>query len=186
MVPLTQLWLPIVLSAVLVFVASSLVHMVVKWHNSDYQPLTNEAEVMEALRKGLSGPGQYVFPYCADHREMQGEAMRKKYEQGPMGIAYLSAPGLPNMGKSLGSWFLFILAVTFCVAYLVTRTLPSPTPYLQVFRVAGTVAFLSYAAGNVPGSIWMGKPWRVTLKESADSLVYALLTAGTFGWLWPR
>ena len=90
------------------------------------------------------------------------------------------------MGPALGQWFLFLVAVSFSVAYLVSRTVPLGTGYLQVFRVAGTVAFLALAAGAVPGSIWMGKPWRVTLKELADALLYALLLAGTFGWLWPR
>jgi hypothetical protein len=29
-------------------------------------------------------------------------------------------------------------------------------------------------------------PWSIVLKESFDGLIYSLLTAGTFGWLWPR
>ena len=36
MVGLAALWLPILLSAVIVFVASSLIHMVSGWHKSDY------------------------------------------------------------------------------------------------------------------------------------------------------
>jgi len=26
----------------------------------------------------------------------------------------------------------------------------------------------------------------MTIKEVVDGLIYGLLTAGTFGWLWPR
>ena len=186
MVPLTHLWLPIVLSAVLVFVASSLIHTVLRWHNADYHPLPNEAAVLEAIRKGSPAPGQYLFPYCADYKDREKEEMKRKFEQGPLGLVYLLPGGMPKMGKALGQWFLFNVVVAFCVAYLASRTLLPGTPYLQVFRVVGTVAFLAYAAGSVQGSIWMGKPWRVTLKEAGDSLIYALLTAGTFGWLWVR
>lgn len=186
MVPLTQIWLPIVVAAVFVFVASSLIHMVVKWHNSDYRPLPNEEAVLDAIRKGAPGPGQYTFPYCADLKEMGKEETRKKFERGPMGFVYLTTPGLPNMGKLLGSWFLLNLVVSFCVGYLVSRTVAPGTPYLQVFRVAGTVTFLAYAVGTVPNAIWMGKPWKVTLKEIVDGLVFGLVTAGAYGWLWPR
>ena len=37
MVPLTDLWLPILLSAILVFVASSVMHMLLTYHRSDYR-----------------------------------------------------------------------------------------------------------------------------------------------------
>ena len=186
MVPLTHLWMPILLSAVFVFIASSLVHMVIKWHNQDYHQLPNEDAIMEAIRKGAPAPGMYMFPNCSDHKELKSEAMKKKFEEGPMGLLYLSPAGMPNMGKSLGFWFLFNLVVAFCVAYLVSRTVPEGAHYLKVFRVAGTVAFLAYAAGTVPSSIWMGKPWKVTFKEIGDGLIYGLVTAGAFGWLWPR
>ena len=40
--------------------------------------------------------------------------------------------------------------------------------------------------GNLPNSIWWGKPWRNTCLEALDGVLYGLLTAGSFGWLWPR
>jgi len=186
MICLTTLWLPILLSSILVFVASSLIHMVLKWHNPDYRGLPNEEEVRAALLKASPAPGQYVIPYCMNHKDLQKEEFQKKFSEGPVGLLYLKASGLPRMGSALGLWFVFNLVVSFCVAYLTSRTTPAGTHYLQVFRVAGTVAFLAYAAGTVPNSIFMGKPWRVTLKEILDGLIYALLIAGTFGWLWPR
>jgi len=186
MVPLTHLWLPILLAAVLVFVASSLVHMLLKWHNADYRPLPNEAEVLEALRKGAPAPGQYLFPHCADHRDMNKPEMQKKYEENPLGLVWLAAPGRPRLGKSMGFWFLFNVLVAFCVAYLTSRTVPPGAPGLHVFRVAGTAAFLAYAAGTAQGSIWMGKPWIATWKEMADGLLYALVSAAAFAWLWPN
>lgn len=186
MISLFSLWLPICLSAVLVFLASSLIHMVFKWHNSDYRALPNEDEVREALRKGTPAPGQYVLPYCPDMKEMNAPAMQKKFEEGPVAMLYLKAPGQPKMGPALGGWFLFNLVIAFVVAYVTSRTLPVQAHYLQVFRVAGTVAFLAYAGNAAQASIWMGKPWRSAAKEILDGLIYGLVTAGTFGWLWPR
>lgn len=183
---LASLWLPILLSAVFVFIASSLIHMAFKWHNADYRPLPNEEEVRAALLKGSPAPGQYVIPHCLDPKEMAKEAVRRKFTEGPVGLIYLRAAGLPAMGSSLAQWFLFNVVIAFAVAYLTSRTCPAGTPYLQVFRVAGATAFLAHATGTIPNSIFMGKPWRVTLKEILDGLIYALLTAGTFGWLWPR
>jgi len=181
---LASLWLPILLSAVFVFLASSLIHMAFKWHNADYRPLPNEDEVRAAL--GNPTPGQYVIPHVLEHRDLQQEEVRRKFTEGPVGFLYIKASGLPAMGSSLAQWFAFNLVISFCVAYLTSRTTAAGTHYLQVFRVAGTTAFLAHAAGTIPNSIFMGKPWRVTLKEILDGLIYALLTAGTFGWLWPR
>ena len=184
MICLTSLWLPILLAAVFVFIASSLIHMVFKWHNSDYRGLANEEEVRAAL--GSPAPGQYVIPHCLEHKDLEKEEVRRKFTEGPVGFLYIKASGLPGMGSSLTLWFLFNILIAFSVAYLTSRTTPAGTHYLQVFRVAGTAAFLAYAAGTIPNSIFMGKPWRVTGKEILDGLIYALLMAGTFGWLWPR
>jgi multisubunit Na+/H+ antiporter MnhE subunit len=90
------------------------------------------------------------------------------------------------MGKSLVQWFIFSLIVSFFIAYLTSRTVAPGTPYLQVFRVVGTIGFLAYAAAQIPAAIWMGKPWSVAWKEVFDGLLYGCVTAGTFGWLWPR
>ena len=56
---------------------------------------------------------------------------------------------------------------------------------MTVFRLTGTAAFLGYALTNVTNSIWKGVSWGVTAKFLFDGLVYALVTAATFGWLWP-
>ncbi|MBI4911816.1 MAG: hypothetical protein HY823_03685 [Acidobacteria bacterium] len=186
MVPLTHLWLPLLLSAVFVFLASSLVHMAFKWHNPDYRRFPNEEEVRRAINQGAPTPGQYILPHCLDPREMASPEMARKYQEGPVGLVWLKAPGLPKMGPPLAGWFVFNLGVALFVGYLAGHTLPPGAPYLHVFRVVGTAAFMAQGLGVVPGSIWMGKPWGVTFKELVDGLIYALLTAGTFGWLWPR
>ncbi|HEX9009821.1 MAG TPA: hypothetical protein VF804_05600 [Holophagaceae bacterium] len=186
MVSLAHLWLPIILSAVIVFLASSVIHMVLKWHHTDYRQLPDEEALRAALHKAPAAPGQYVIPYCGDMKAMGTPEMQKKYADGPVAMLYLKAPGAPGMGAALGGWFAFNLVLSFFVAYVAGHTLAQGVHYLQVFRVVGTVGFLAYAAGSAPASIWMGKPWGVTLKEILDGMIYALLMAGTFGWLWPR
>ena len=186
MISLVQLWLPIVVAAVLVFVASSVIHTVIKWHNADYRQLSNEGEVAEAIRKGNPAPGQYALPHCVDMKEMQSPEMLKKFTDGPVVLMYVKASGMPSMGPALLGWLVFNLVISFFVAYLTSRTVPVSAPFLQVFRVAGTVAFLGYAGNAAQASIWMGKPWRSTAKEIVDGLIYGLVTGVSFGWLWPK
>jgi hypothetical protein len=185
MVPLSALWIPIVLSAVIVFVASSILHMVIPYHRGDYQRMPDEDNVRAALRKAGLKRGLYMFPY-GTRQDMKSPAMVEKYQQGPVGMLTVFDNGAPVMPKFLGQWFGFCLIVSFFVAYLTGRTVAPGLTYLQVFRVAGTAGFLAYGLGHLSDGIWRGKPWSVVLKEVFDGLIYGLLTAGTFGWLWPR
>jgi hypothetical protein len=186
MVSLGALWLPILLSAVLVFIVSAIIHMVLKYHNSDARQLPNEDAVRAAIRAGNPAAGMYVLPYCSDMKDMEKPEIKQKFVEGPVGIVYLRPPGSISMGPALGQWFVFCLFVSFFVAYVAAHVLAPGTPYLSVFRVVGAVAFLAYAAGDIPSAIWMGRPWGVVAKDVFDGLVYGLVTAGTFGWLWPR
>jgi hypothetical protein len=186
MVSLGSLWLPILLSSVLVFIVSAIVHMVLKYHNKDYTRLPNEDAVRAAIRSGNPLPAQYIIPYCAEMKQMENPEMKQKYTEGPVAVINLMRPGVPRMGKYLVQWFLFSLVVSFFIAYITAHAIPSGAKYLEVFRIVGAVGFLAYAAGQVPAAIWMGKPWRVAWKEVFDGLLYGLVTAGTFGWLWPR
>ena len=186
MVPLGSLLLPILLSAVLVFLTSSLVHMVFRYHARDYTRLPNEDAVRAAMRAGNPAPAQYIIPYASSMKEAATPEMKQKYVEGPVAVLNLKRPGVYSMGASLGQWFVFNLVVAVFVAYAACHTLPAGTPYLQVFRVVGTITFLAYGAGVVPAAIWMGKPWSVAWKEVFDGLLYGLVTAGAFGWLWPR
>jgi hypothetical protein len=183
---LGALWLPIVLSAVLVFIVSAIVHMVLKYHNRDYRKLPNEDAVRAALRAGNPEPRQYVIPYAAEMKELESPEVRQKFVEGPVGVLSLKRPGPPTMGPALAQWFLFTLVVSLFVGYVAANAIDPGEPYLKVFRIVGAVAFLAYAAGQVPAAIWMGKPWPVASKEVFDGLLYGLVTAGTFGWLWPR
>ncbi len=183
MVALSALWVPIVVSAVIVFVASSILHMVLPYHRSDYGKLPNEDAAAAALRG--TAPGMYILPYCT-HEEMKSPAVQEKMKAGPVGTILLRRPGQINMGKFLGMWFVFCLIISFFTAYLAGRTLAAGVHYLTVFRVAGTAAFMAYGLANFANGIWKGEPWGVVTKEVIDGLIYGLLTAGTFGWLWPR
>jgi hypothetical protein len=185
MVPLTALWLPIVLAAVIVFVASSIMHMFLPYHRSDYQRLPDEDKLTAALRAASLKRGLYIFPYCT-HKEMKSPAMIEKYKQGPVGMLTVFPSGPPAMPKFLGMWFVYCLVIGLFVAYLTGRTVAPGAQYLVVFRVAGTAAFLAYGVGHLVNSIWAGQPWSVTMKHVIDGLIFGSLTAGTFGWLWPR
>ena len=185
MVSIASLLLPILLSAVIVFVASSLIHMVLTYHRSDYGKIPNEDAVSAAIRAGNAAAGQYMFPHMS-MSDMRSPAGIEKFKKGPVGILILRASGAPGMGKNLAQWFVYSLAVGLFVAYVTGRTLGPGLGYLPVFRVAGSVAFLAYAGGQPIESIWRGQPWSVTVKAIFDGLFYALLTAGTFGWLWPK
>jgi len=186
MVDLTALWLPILGSSLIVFVASSVLHMVIPYHRTDYQKLPNEEKLLEAMRNAGVGPGNYHLPHCTSHKEMKSPEMMERIKKGPVGLLNVIPNGPPNMAKYLAQWFLFCLFIGVFVAYLTGRALSAGAPYLSVFRIAGTVAFLGYAGGQVSDSIWKGQRWSTTTKHVFDGLIYGLLTAGTFGWLWPR
>jgi hypothetical protein len=168
-----------------VFIASSIIHMVLKYHNSDYRGFSNEDEVRAAIRKGAAGPGQYAVPYCASMDEMKKPEVKAKYTEGPVGLVLLRQPGEMSMGPYLTQWFVVNVVIAIFCAYVASRTLAAGTDYLQVFRITGTVAFVGYAAGGWISGIWMGVPRGSVIKSTVDSLIYALVTGGVFGWRWP-
>ena len=185
MVPLSALWLPILLSAVIVFVASSIVHMVLPYHRTDYQPLPQEEKILRALREAGVQRGLYMFPFCTD-RQRKSPEIGEKFRQGPVGMMAVFRSGPPAMGKYLSEWFVYCLIISYFTAYLTGRTLAPGTAYLGVFRVAGTAAFMAFGLGQMSNAIWRGYPWTVVMKEVFDGLIYGLLLAGAFGWLWPH
>jgi hypothetical protein len=185
MVSLGELWLPILLSAVVVFVVSSVIHMVVKWHNNDWGSVPNEADVMGAMRSAGVKPGQYFFPNCQDFKDMATPEMQEKYNAGPVGFMTVLPDGVPGMGKSLILWFLYSLLISAIAGYVGTLALSHGAGYGDVFRVVGTAGVLGYAVSCITDSIWKGVSWTATLKFVIDGVLYGLATAGTFAWLWP-
>ena len=180
------LWLPILLSAVVVFVISSLIHMCFKWHASDYNALANEDAVRAAIRAGNPAPGRYVLPHCTDMKEMASEAMLQKYREGPVAHVTLGPNGAPNMGKSLGLWFLWSLIIAAVAGYLAARVFGlSQAPALGAAKLVGAITFVAHGFGTVTESIWVMRPWSSSAKYLLDSALYAIGSAAVFYWLWP-
>jgi hypothetical protein len=186
MVGISALWMPIVVSAVFVFIALMLIHGVLGWHKRDMTAVPGEANVMEMLR-GLSlPPGDYRFPFSNSMDEMKTPEWDAKMTQGPVGAMSISPSGPINMGKMFGQWFVYTLFIAVLTAYVTGRTHAAGAPYLEVFRVSGAVAFCCYVVALWNNWIWWGQSTRRTITYSFDGLIFALVTAGTFGWLWPK
>src|ERR1041385_4024831 len=186
MISLTAVGVSILLLTVTIFFASFIMHMVLTYHRSDYRALPDEEHITEALRSaGVTRGPAYFFPYFA-FKDMKSPSTIEKMKRGPVGFLTVLPSGPPAMGKNLVQWFLYCVVISIFSAYLSGRTLAPGTAFLQVFRVVGTVAFLGYGAAHIQESIWSGRSWIVTLKHLFDSVIYALLTAATFGWLWPK
>jgi hypothetical protein len=186
MTALTVLWLPILVSAVIVFVASSIIHMLPLWHKGDYSAPPNQDGVRDALRPFAILPGDYMIPRASDMKELKTPEFIEKMTKGPIMMLTVVRNGPMGMGQNLVSWFIYCVVVSFFAAYISSRALTPGTDYLQVFRFAGATSFLAYAVGMWQMSIWYHRSWSLTIKSTMDGLLYALLTAGTFGWLWPR
>ena len=185
MVSIPALWLPILVATILVFVASCIVWMALPHHKSDARRLPDEAAAIDALVRQNLKPGLYRFPWADSMAEMKDPAFVAKLERGPVALMTVLPTGPFKMGRSMGLWVGYLIVVGIFVAYVTGRVLGPGASYLHVFRVAGTVACLTYSGSQLPQSIWWGRPIGVTLKEIADGVLYGMHTAGAFGWLWP-
>lgn len=186
MVSVVSLAVPILVSAVVVFLASSLIHMVLPIHRTDFAKVPDEDNVMESLRKHRIPPGDYITPCPSGPASMKDPQYLAKREKGPVVVMTVMPPGPVTMGMQLLQWFVYSIVVSIFAAYVAGRALEPGDSYLDVFRFAGTAAFLGYSMSLPPQSIWYKRKWSSTLKSMVDGLIYALLTAGVFGWLWPR
>src|SRR5215470_16696991 len=105
---IVALWLPILVAAVIVFISSSIIHMVLPYHRSDYKRLPDEDNVRKVLRAANLPPGLYHTPYCT-HKEMNSPETKAKLNEGPVALLTVFPNGPANMGKFLGQWFMFLL-----------------------------------------------------------------------------
>jgi hypothetical protein len=186
MTGMQALWLPIVLSAVIAFIVSSLIHMMTHWHATDYKQAENEDAIMSALRPFAIPPGDYVLPRPKDMKDMGSPEFKEKMNRGPRVIMTVLPSGMTGMGTQLGGWFVFLLVIFFFAAYVAVHALPAKPTYLEVFRFVGVTSFLGLSGAIWPMRIWYQRSLTTTIKTTLDGLLYALLAAGTFGWLWPR
>jgi hypothetical protein len=180
------LWIPIVLSAVIAFVVSSVIHMFSPWHKSDYPQLDKQDAIMDALRPFALSPGDYMLPRPDSMADMRTQAFIDKINKGPKVVMTVMRPGLTGMGANLAGWLVYLLVVDTFAAYVASRALPPGAEYLSVFRFVAVPAFLGFSAALWQLTIWYSRSVSITIKSSIDGLIYALLTAATFAWLWPR
>jgi hypothetical protein len=185
MVSITSLWLPILLSAAAVFILSSIIHMFIGYHNSDFKKFSNEDQVMDAVRKLNIPPGDYFMPYSTSNKERNSQEFKNKMNKGPVAVMTVLPPGQMGMASNLIQWFLYCVLVGIIAAYVAGRAFDPGDDYLTIFRFAGCTAFAGYSLALMQQSIWYKKKWSATLKSMFDGLIYALVTAGIFGWLWP-
>ena len=186
MVTIPSLWLPILISSVVVFFASWLLHMLLPFHRTDFLPTPNEAGVQDALRGFNIPPGDYMIPCAGSPEGMKKPEFQERFAKGPVVVMTVFKQGSANMGSSLLQWFIYLVVVNVLVAYIAGRALPADSPYLEVFRFAGATAFIAYSIALWQDSIWYKRKWSTTIKNTIDGLIYGMLTAGIFGWLWPQ
>jgi hypothetical protein len=186
MTGLDELWLPLLLSSVIVFIASSIIHMASPWHKNDYPKLPNQDAIMDALRPLGIPPGDYFVPRPTDRAEMRTPEFAEKMKKGPVVVMTVFPPGPVSVGRNMGLWFVYTVGVGFFAVYVAGRALPVASNYLHVFRFIGATAFMGYSLALWQMSIWYQRAWSTTIKATIDGLVYACLTAGTFGWRWPK
>jgi hypothetical protein len=184
MVSIASLWLPILVSAILVFFASYVIHMVLRYHRTDFRSVPNEDAAMDALRPFNLPPGDYHLPHGSPET-MRDPAFLAKMKKGPVVLMTVFPSGPVQMGTRLAWWFVYCVVVSLFAAYVASRVLPAGTPYMEVFQITSTVAFVGYVLSTWSDTIWYNRAWQTNLKNTIDGLVYGLLSGGAFGWLWP-
>ncbi len=183
---LSALWLPIIVSAVFVFIASSIIHMGPFWHRSDYPKIPDEDKVMDALRPLAIPPGDYMVPRCSSMKEFKSPEFTEKLTRGPVMVVTVMPNGPASMGRNMSMWFVYLLAVGAFVALVAGSAAAPGASYMRVFHFALISAFMAHVLAIWQMSIWYQRAWSSTFKATFDGLIYAALTAGTFGWLWPK
>jgi hypothetical protein len=180
-------WLPILVSSIFVFAASSVIHMALQaWHRSDYRQVPEEGKLMDAVRPFQIPPGDYMIPNCSDHAQMKTPEFKLKLQQGPVMIFTVLPTGMMAVGKNLFLWFVYLIVVSWFAAFAAAHSLPAYPARPLIWRLVGVTSLLAYSAALWQMSIWYGRSWATTLKTTIDGLIYAAITAATFGWLWPR
>jgi hypothetical protein len=178
---IAALWLPILVSAVVLWIASALIWTVLPWHKSDYSKTSDEEGVRAAL-SGLS-PGFYNVPHVMDMQELKKPELQQKFTDGPLAFVTILPNGMPPMARNMVQMFVYFIFAGVLCAYVVSRTTGPDATYLDVFRIAGTVMWIANGVAAIPDSIWFGRPWSNTAKTQSDALIYGLLAGGVFGWL---
>jgi len=176
---LHSLWLPILASAVAVFIVSSIIHMALPWHKGDYRKIPNEDQVMDALRALNIPSGDYMVPRGDSMKEMQTPEFKAKRQRGPVFIATFMS-GEMAIGKYMVQWFIYLLVICYFSAYVGAHAGAVPSR-----RIMGITAFLGYGGALCHASIWFRRSWGTTIRSLIDSVIYGAVTAATLACLWP-
>jgi hypothetical protein len=179
-----ELWKPILLSGLAVFILSAMAWTVLPHHRKEYGRMANEDGIADAIRAGNIAPGLYSIPHAGDMKEMGTPEMKAKMERGPNAFIAIVKSGNRGMGPMMIQSFITNIIIATFIAYIASKALPTGAEYMTVFCLVATATFMAYGLGTIPDSIWFGKPWRSYALNAADSLAYALVTGGIFGWLW--
>jgi hypothetical protein len=184
MVSIASLWLPILLTAVAVFIASSVIWMATPLHKKDWSKLPDEGAFKALVKSQALRGGLYMFPHCA-HGDMKSPEAQARMKEGPWGTLTVIGT-MPTMGRALGLWFVHLVIVAVFIAYVGSLSLGAGEPAMHVFRITSAMAWIAYAGGALPSVGWEGKPWSFALKQVFDGLIYALIAGAIFAWLWPE
>lgn len=180
-VELISLWLPILLTTVMLFFSGFICWMVLPNHKPDWKKLPNETEFLHKMAEWDIPKGNYAYPYAMDKESMEGENAKKAIEQGTFGTIQAWG-GQPSMGNNLLCQVGFLFVTNFCLAYLATLGVAPGADFMTVFRFVATAAFLTFTAAVVPGAIWFKN--RIT-GHIIDGVIQAAIAGAVFAWLWP-
>ncbi len=183
---LVDLWLPILIASILVFFASSLIHMITPWHKSDLRSVPDQEKARKAIGELGLAPGDYVLPRPDNMKNMNSPEFLSKLKEGPRLVFTVLPNEVTNMGKMLGAWFVYILAVSLFAGFFAGHVVQAGDEHRRIFHVVGAVTFMAYAGALCQMSIWWGRSWATTLRSMIDGLIYAAITAETFALMWPR
>ena len=186
MIYLTSLWLPMILSAVAVFIVSTIIHLLLPYHKSDFKKLPSETEILDVMSKAAIPPGEYMMPFAGSMKETRSPEFIEKWKKGPHAFVTATKVGAtPSMTKNLAQWFVYCLVVSIFAGFIAGRALGPGALFIGAFKFTCAVAFMGYVLALWQQTVWYGRPVSTNLKASFDGLIYAIVTAAVFGWLWP-
>jgi hypothetical protein len=182
--PFLALWLPTLVSAVAVFILSSIIHMVVPWHKNDYSRFPDEAAVLDSLRMHNLASGEYMAPRPSSRQDMSSPEFREKVKRGPLVILNIAHGDSVSMGRPLILWFVYVVVISALAGHIAWSINHDDSAY--IFHAVALTALLGYAGALWQQTIWFRKPWLTSFKGTVDGLIYAVVTGMIFVYFWPK
>lgn len=178
-----DLWLPILLSTFGLWILSFVAWVILPHHYADKAKVGDEEGLMNYIKQAGIGPGNYFFPYCASAKEQGDKAYVERYSNGPRGT--LNVYAVPNMGANMLKTILYFFVTVATIGYITHVACPpgdAATDFMKVFRVAGTIAVLTYGSSGLLNRVWFTeRMWT----HIVDGIVYGLVAGLIFAAMWP-